>query len=133
MNHQVGRWVFAIVIGLIVALFSYRWITNPAPRVERQLEEAAVFASRGHLQEMLAINGLQIVDPVSPDRKVGKTYVYRAGEGWEVSGFYRRNEDDPWHPYLVTLDAQEALTRLRVQDAALLDKAASNDLLEVLP
>ena len=133
MNHQVGRWVFAIGVGLIVAFLSYRWITNPAPRIERQLQEAAVAASRLHLQGRLSVDGLQIVDPLSQDRKVGKTYVYRAGDGWEVSGYYRRDEDDDWHPYLVTLDADEALVLLRVQDEALAEQSAEDDLLEVLP
>ncbi|NIL93252.1 MAG: hypothetical protein GTO71_02160 [Woeseiaceae bacterium] len=131
MNHRVGRFVFAFGVGLIVAFLSYQWITNPAPGVERQLQEAAVAAARKHLETIVAAGDIRIVDPLAPDRKVGKTYIYRAGDGWEVSGYYQRNEDDRWHPYLVTLDAAHALIQLKVQDPALVDNADPR--IEVLP
>lgn len=118
---------------MIVAFMAFKWITNPEPRAERQLEEAVVVASRQHLDATLAIAGIELVDPLSPDRKVGKTYVYRAGEGWEVSGFYRRDENDRWHPYLMTLDASHAMTHLKVQDSMLRESVEQNKLLEILP
>ena len=131
MNHQVGRWVFALGIGVLVAFLSYRWVTNPAPRAERQLQEAVVSRARDDLVLATGIEAPEIVDPLAPDRKVGKVYIYRSGSGWEVSGYYRRNEDDKWHPFLMTLDATPAMTHLKVQDAAL---AGSDDpRLEVLP
>ena len=118
---------------MIVAVMAFKWITNPAPRAERQLEETVVAASRQHLEATVTIPGVELVDPLSPDRKVGKTYVYRAGDGWEVSGYYRRDENDRWHPYLMTLDASHEMTHLRVQDAMLRESAEQNELLEVLP
>lgn len=133
MNHRVARWVFALAVGMLAAVFSYQWITNPAPRAERQVQEAAVMASRRALRAALIMPGLEIVDPLSPDRKVGKVYVYPADDGWEVSGYYRRNADDAWHPYLVTLDAAYTLLGVKVQDPAAIDTAAANELLEVLP
>ena len=131
MNHQVGRWVFALGVGIVVAFVSYRWITNPAPRAERELQEAVVVSARDHLARATGIDAPEIVDPLAPDRKVGKVYVYRADGGWEVSGYYRRNEDDKWHPFLMTLDATPAMTHLRVQDAAL--DGINNPQVEVLP
>ena len=118
---------------MIVAVMAFKWITNPAPRAERQLEETVVAASRQHLEATVAIPGVELVDPLSPDRKVGKTYVYRAGDGWEVSGYYRRDENDRWHPYLMMLDASHAMTHLKVQDNMLRESAEQNELLEVLP
>jgi len=131
MNHQVGRWVFALGVGVLVAFLSYRWITNPAPRVERDLQEAVVLSARDYLAQATGIIAPEIVDPLAPDRKVGKVYIYRSETGWEVSGYYRRNEDDKWHPFLMSLDAAPAMTHLRVQDSALKD--TDNALLEVLP
>lgn len=131
MNHQVGRWVFALGVGVAVALLSYRWITDPEPRIERQQQVAVVMAARESLAAATGIANPDIVDPLEPDRKVGKVYVYRAGAGWEVSGYYRRNDDDPWHPFLMALDATPAMTSLRVQDAAL--AGSTNPALEVLP
>jgi hypothetical protein len=131
MNHQVGRWVFALGVGVLVALLSYRWITNPQPRVERQLQEAVVLSARDYLAQTTGIVAPEIVDPLAPDRKIGKVYIYRSDTGWEVSGYYRRNKDDKWHPFLMSLDSAPTMTHLRVQDAAL--AGTDNALLEVLP
>ena len=133
MNHRIARLAFGLGVGLLVAFMAFKWITNPEPRAERQLEETVVAMSRQHIEETLANAGVELVDPLSPDRKVGKTYVYRAGDGWEVSGYYRRDENDRWHPYLMSLDASHAMTHLKVQDSMLRESAEHNELLEVLP
>ncbi len=133
MNHRNGRIVFSLGIGLIVAIFAYRWIVDPAPRAERELQESVVATSRDLLVEKLAIGDIEIVDAIAPNRKIGKTYVYLANEGWELSGFYRRNENDLWHPYLMLLDNSAALIHLKISDGALLDRASDDAVLEVLP
>jgi len=133
MNHRIARLAFGLGVGLIVAFMAFKWITNPEPRAVRQLEETVVAASRQHLGATLASASVELVDPLSPDRKVGKSYVYRAGDGWEVSGYYRRDENDRWHPYLMTLDASNAMTHLKVQDSMLRESAAQNELLEIVP
>ena len=133
MNHRVGRLIFGFGVGFLLAFLAFRWASDPAPRLERQLQESVVASSRFLLQQTLDIGELEIVDPVMPDRKVGKTYVYRADDGWEVSGFYRRDEADLWHPYLVTLDDKQQLRRLKVSDTALLQHQGENPLLEILP
>lgn len=130
-NHRIGGLVFAFGVGLLVAFLSHQWITNPAPRLERQQQEAAVAAAREQLRG--AVGEVEVVDPLAPDRKVGKVYVYRAGDGWEVSGFYRRDENDRWHPFLMSLDAANGMTYLKVRDPALAAAAGDNDRLEVLP
>jgi hypothetical protein len=131
MNHRIGGLVFAFGVGLLVAFMSYKWITDPAPRMERQQEEAVVLQARMSLSETTGITAPEIVDPLAPDRKVGKAYVYRSGDGWEVSGYYRRGDDDEWHPFLMSLDATPAMTYLKVQDEALAGN--KNPLLEALP
>ena len=133
MNHRNGQIVFGLGVGLLVATFAYRWIMDPAPRAERDTQEAVVAASRELLVETLAIGRIEIVDALAPDRKVGKAYVYRADEGWEVSGYYRRSESDFWHPYLMQLDSAQSLTHLKISDTGLLDRASNPPTLEVLP
>jgi len=133
MNHQIGRLVFAFGVGIIVAVVAFKWITNPAPRMERQLQEAVVMTAREDLATATGLTGLEVVDPVAPNRKVGKSYIYRAEAGWEVSGYYRRDEEDSWHPFLMALDDSPSMTHLRVQDALLADQARGNELLELLP
>jgi hypothetical protein len=135
MNHRIGRVVFAAAIGLLVASFSYQWITNPVGRVERALQESVVEASRGHLRSAVGIDSLEIVDPLSPNRKAGKVYVYAEGDGWSVSGHYRRDENDRWHPYLMALSADKSLSflKLKDRDQQLIERAASDPLLEISP
>ena len=135
MNHRIGRIVFVFVIGLLVASVSYRWITNPEGRVERALQESVVGASRGHLRSAVGIDSLEIVDPLAPNRKAGKVYVYAEGDGWAVSGHYRRDENDRWHPYLMTLNTDQSLIflKLKDRDQQLIERAASDPLLEIGP
>lgn len=133
MNHRVARLIFGFGVGLLVAVLAYRWISDPAPRAARQLEESVVQVARLHLQEKLALGVIEIVDPLAPDRKIGKSYVYRAADGWEVSGYYRRGEGDRWHPFLMSLDASPSITHLKVQDAALVERASEDAMLEALP
>ena len=132
MNHRVGRIVFGFSVGLLVAVLAYRWAADTGPNVERQREEGVVMASRESLEATLDIGQLVIVDPVSPDRKVGKVYVYPAGDRWEISGYYRRDKSDLWHPYLITMDAALGLKHVKVSDTALLDRNGEGPL-EVLP
>ncbi len=132
MNHRVGRLVFAFGVGVVIAFLAFKWITNPAPRVERQQEEAAVMSARLRLEQTLSLENLEIVDPLAPDRQVGKAYVYREGNGWEVSGFYRRTDGDRWHPFLMSLDETHAVIKLKVRDSALAEMAQTDPQLEVV-
>ncbi len=133
MNHHTGRLLFGLGVGLLVAFGAYQWITDPTPRTERQLEETAVIAARNLLESELAIGAVEIVDPLAPDRKVGKSYVYRSDFGWEVSGYYRRDAADLWHPYLMALDNSLTLTHLKLSDPALVGTATDKPYLEILP
>ncbi len=132
MNQRIGRSLFAFSVGLVVAFLAFKWITNPAPRIDRQQEEAAVLSARLGLEQALSLENLEIVDPLAPDRKVGKTYVYRAADGWEVSGYYRRADSDRWHPFLISLDETHVVLRLKVRDGAFAEQAQSDPRLEVV-
>jgi len=135
MQQRTGGIVFAIGVGLVIAFFSYRWLVDPQPREERQRQEEVVLESRNLLRGIIASGQLEIVDPLAPDRKVGKVYVYPATAGWDISGYYRRSATDLWHPYLIRLDEQLALTRLKIsdQDPALIERATGDSSLEVVP
>lgn len=132
MNHRIGRLVFGFAVGLLAAIYAYNWVASSGPNAQRAQEEQAVTEARGQLQSLLDMEGLTIVDPLLPNRVVGKAYVYASAGGWEVSGYYRRDDNDLWHPYLVTLDEDFAVTHLKISDSALrhLD---GQGVLEVLP
>ena len=133
MHHRIGRLLFGFSVGFLVAFLAFRWISDTGPRMERQLQETVVMTSRTLLSAKLEIDDIEIVDPVAPNRKVGKTYIYPAGDGWEVSGYYRRDNRDLWHPFLMTLDGEHDLQHLKVSDTALLDRQGQDPLLEILP
>lgn len=135
MNHRLGRTVFAALVGLLVAYLSYAWITNPAGRAERVVQVNVVEAAREILSATLDVELLEIVDPIAPNRRVGKVYIYAEGENWAVSGHYRRGEGDRWHAYLMQLGPDAALLSLKVQDndRQLLERSFMNPALEVLP
>lgn len=135
MNHRVGSIIFGLGVGLLVAAWSYQWITAPEKYEQRAEEEGVVRASRVLLEERLGIDDLELVDPLEPERKVGKVYIYPLAAGWEVSGFYRRGDGDRWHAYLMMLSADLELTSLKVKDSDpdLARIAASDSQFEVVP
>jgi hypothetical protein len=135
MNHRIGKSVFAILVGLMVAGIAYQWITNPDGREQRVIQVAVVEAARAELKSVIEAEALEIVDPLSPNRKVGKVYVYPEGEDWAVSGYYRRGEGDRWHPYLMGLASDRTMSTLKIQDRdqRLTERAAMDPMLEVSP
>jgi len=134
MNQRVGSIIFGIAVGLIVAGLSFQWIMDSGRREQRAEQENVVAVSRTALIGKLAIGDVEFVDPLAPQRKVGKVYIFPLANGWEISGYYRRNDDDQWHPYLLTLSATLSLASLKVKDsdAGLSQMAAMDPTLEVL-
>jgi hypothetical protein len=117
LTHRIVRFTIALGVGLALSLYAYQRVTDPEPAMQRAKEEAAVLAARDILQHYVRpAPELRIVDPVSPDRKVGKSYIYPTATGWEVSGHYRRNDADPWHPFLMALNPDASLAKLSVRD-----------------
>lgn len=134
MNHRVGSIIFGILVGLAVAVWSYQWLADPEKKLERERQEYAVQLARGLLARKLRLTDPDIVDPLAPQRRVGKVYVYPSHNGWEVSGFYRRDDNDRWHAYLLSIDSDDSLRSLKVQDDSelLAEMAAADPTLEVL-
>jgi hypothetical protein len=117
-RHSYMQWIVAIAVGVIVSLLVFERVTDPEPTLQKVIEEAVVMEARLLLLSYVLPGGeLQLVDPLAPDRKVGKTYIWPVESGWEVSGFYRRDQQDRWHPFLMNLDASSQLTLLAVQDS----------------
>ena len=119
VNHRIGRALFGVIVGLAVAFLAYERISDPTPGQQRVAEEFAVRSARAELIAAVGLDELEIVDPLAPNRKVGKVYVYAEAPGWAVSGFYRRDEQDRWHPFLATMNSEFGLLELKVRDEAL--------------
>jgi len=117
VNQKISGWGFALGVGLLVAWLAYTRVTDPEPARQRAEEVAAVQSATAVLRATLpAGDTLEMVDPLNPNRAVGKSFVYPTGTGWEVSGYYRRGEADTWHPWLMDLDAGHRLVSLSVRD-----------------
>lgn len=136
INHKVIRPIFALSIGLVVSLYVYQYVSDRQPILQRAKEESVVISSREILHNYVSPrNNIEIVDPVSPNRSVGKVYMYPTDDGWEVSGYYRRNQNDLWHPYLMLLNGDFGLILLTVQDTNdnLIEISALNHDFSVVP
>ena len=118
LTHRIARFTIAVGFGLALSLYAYQRVTDPEPAMQRATEEAVVLAARDILRHYIRpAPELRIVDPVSPDRKIGKSYIYPTDSGWEVSGHYRRDDTDHWHPFLMALDSNASLAKLSVRDS----------------
>ena len=115
MNHRLGRLLFALATGLLVAWLSWRWITDPAPREQRALEDAMVLEARAALRRHIGPGEWHIVDPLNPNRVAGKVFIYPASGGWEVSGYYRSGDSGPWRPWLVSLNDDGEVLEVRAE------------------
>ena len=136
INHRYMKWVVACGIGLILAFLAFQRATDPLPTRQKAIEEAVVVESRQLLASYVSPGSeLQLVDPLSPDRKVGKVYIWPNDKGWEVSGHYRRNDRDPWHPYLMQLDRSSSLLSLAVKDGndRLIGMSATDEKFSAVP
>ena len=133
-ERRPGSLVFGLLVGIAVAWWSYAWITDPDRRELRAVEERAVLSVRAHVTEKVADGPLEIVDPLAPRRPVGKVYIDPTPGGFQVSGYYRRDEADRWHEYLASIDAGQALIELKVRDddAGLARRAIGDDTLTVV-
>ena len=135
-GHRALRWIIAFAAGLLLALYSFQRITDPEPRMQRAREEAAVLEAREVLQDYVTDGtGVELVDPLQANRRVGKVYIYPVDGGWEVSGHYRRGPDDRWHPYLMRLDPELRLVSLSVRDGdeELLARSATDPRFSAVP
>jgi len=136
MNHKITRTVLALAIGLGLAWYAYDRATDLQPRQQRATEEVVVAQVRIILRRVVAPDSeLEIVDPLSPNRRAGKSYLSPTEDGWAVSGFYRRGDADPWHPWLMKLDSDMQLQSLSVQDASprLVELASEDKRIEARP
>ena len=125
--HRTISLVVAFSVGIMLALFAFDWVADPEPAMQRAREEAVVRSTREILRSYIA-GDIEIVDPLATRRAVGKAYIYPADDGWEVSGHYRRDASDRWHPFLMALDAKATLVMLSVRDSdAALAARAMND------
>ena len=134
VSHRGTRLVVAFGIGIALALYAFRFATDPRTAEQRAEEEAAVRAARAILQSYVSGGGpLEVVDPLAPKRALGKSFVYPAADGFEISGYYRRGEGDTWHPFLMRLDGASALVELSLRDSDpdLRRRAARDPKLEV--
>ena len=116
-NYSLKQIIFAISVGVFLAYLVYQSTVKPPHQVKRQNEEYIVQKATIQIRDMLSLSSKsEIVDPINTDRDVGKAYIYPIDKTWQVSGFYRRDYNDSWHPWLMTLDEEGVMMNLVIQD-----------------
>ncbi len=133
LNHRTGSIVFAVSVGLLLAVASYRWITDSERSAQRVVEEAVVLEGRQILRRYIQEPNLHISDSIDRVRAAGKVYIFPTEQGWELSGHYQRENESRWHPYLMALNKERQLLSLVVEDKdpTLQSMAASDERLTV--
>ncbi len=79
-GHRIARLVVAFGVGLALAFYAYHLVTNPERTAERERQEAVVASSRDILRAYVGGAGLEMVDPLDPDSKGGKSFLRRPGK-----------------------------------------------------
>ncbi len=136
MRHEYSKWIFALAVGVGLSIWAYRVATNPEPARRKALEISVAQQARDIVSTYVdAATDLQYVDPLQPNHKIGDSYILPADQGWQVSGYYRRQDDDQWHPFLVDLTSESELTLLSVKDANddLIRRAMLDPLFSAIP
>ena len=135
-QHTINQKVFAVIIGFAVSYYAYKWAVDPAPRLQRQTEEKIVsYARKSFFQLLELTEQTKVIDPLNPDRKVGKTYLASSENGWQVSGFFRRDDLEHWYPWLMNLDNDLNIVELRIQGdkSVFSDDIINSDKIFILP
>ena len=90
-----------------------------------------IAATNGHVWGRTADGPWEVRKAVRELVQAGVDFIKTAASG----GFYRRDESDSWHPYLMGLNSELELRSLKLQDnePGLLERAALNPLLEISP
>ena len=115
-KYTLGQIIFALTVGFLASTSVYFSSTSPDITIVREREEAVIQQSEKLFITILQMpNTTQIIHPLNPDRDVGKSYVYPLDGGWQISGFYRRNQNEEWRAWLINLDKSLKLIDLRVQ------------------
>ena len=136
VKYTINQKVFAVIIGLTISYYAYKWVVDPAPRLQRQAEERIVSHARKSVFQLLELTEqTKVIDPLNPNKKVGKTYLAPNDNGWQVSGYLRRDEAEPWYPWLISLDNNLDIVELRIQgDKSLFaDDIINSDKIFILP
>ena len=116
--HRIIRPVVAFSVGIALALYAFERISDPEPARQRAREEAVVISAREILKSYVPADGeIEIADALAPNRVAGKVYIYPTDVGLVLSGYYRRNESDRWHPFLMSLNSITNLFSLSFRDA----------------
>ena len=115
-KYTLGQIIFALTVGFLAATSVYFSSTSPDIKIQRESEEAVIKQSEKLFMTILQMpNTTQIIHPLNPDRDVGKSYIYPLDGDWQISGFYRRNQNEEWRAWLINLDNSLKLIDLRVQ------------------
>ena len=117
-KYTLGQIIFALTVGSLAASVVYFSSISPDISIQRENEEAVIKKSEKLFMTLLQMpSTTQMIHPLNPDRDVGKSYIYPLDGDWQISGFYRRSQNEEWRGWLINLDESLDLIEIRVQGA----------------
>jgi hypothetical protein len=117
MKHKFLRIIIFSILFIAVLTYTYRNVYEPISANQRDDEIQIIHITRSIIKNYIDISpDIEIIDPLNPNRKIGKSYIFPSDNGWEISGYYKKTDYDNWHPWLISLNSVNELVSIAVKD-----------------
>ena len=117
MKHQFLRIIIFLILFIAAITYTYRKVYEPISVNQREDEIQIIHITRSIIKSYIDISSdIEIIDPLNPNRKIGKSYIFPSDNGWEISGYYKKSGHDNWHPWLISLNSANELVSIAVKD-----------------
>lgn len=117
MKHKFLRIFIFLMLSIAALTYTYRNVYEPISVNQRGGEIQIIHITRSIIKSYIDISSdIKIIDPLNPNRKIGKSYIFPSDNGWEISGYYKKTDHDNWHPWLISLNSANELVSITVKD-----------------
>ena len=117
MKHKFLKIIIFLILFIAALTYTYRNVYEPISVNQRGDEIQIIHITRSIIKSYIDISpDIEIIDPLNPNRKIGKSYIFPSDNGWEISGYYKKTDYDNWHPWLISLNSVNELVSITVKD-----------------
>tara|TARA_B100001105_G_scaffold50458_1_gene38034 strand:+ start:208 stop:618 length:411 start_codon:yes stop_codon:yes gene_type:complete len=117
MKHKFLKIIIFLILFIAALTYTYRNVYEPISVNQRGGEIQIIHITRSIIKSYIDISSdIKIIDPLNPNRKIGKSYIFPSDNGWEISGYYKKTDRDNWHPWLISLNSTNELVSIAVKD-----------------
>ena len=117
MKHKFLKIIIFLILFIAALIYTYKNVYEPISVNQRGDEIQIIHITRSIIKSYIDISpDIEIIDPLNPNRKIGKSYIFPSDNGWEISGYYKKTDYDNWHPWLISLNSVNELVSITVKD-----------------